>query len=250
LRKLQFHCAGISATIRRMETNPLPDRTDAVATVDAVMRWRKSVRAFRPNPVSRSQVEDILRAASHAPSNSNTQPWQVHVLAGEPKRALSRAVEAAFHAGNVPAFAHFPETLPHECAQRQDAFGARYYTALGIARTDAPARARQVVRNFHFFDAPVGLIFTIDEKLHKHSWLDCGLFVQSVMLAAAARGLATCAQVTFARFGPVIAQHLQLPQGRVVACGMSLGYPDAEAAVNHANMPREPLERIAVFEGL
>lgn len=223
--------------------------TRAAQAMDAAMRARKSTRAFRPKAVSRQQVEEILMIAGSAPSNSNTQPWQVYVLAGERKRALSDALLAANTANSLPLFAHFPDPLPPACAGRQDDFGARYYRALGIDRTDMAARARQTGRNFAFFDAPVGLIFTIDASLKPHSWLDYGLFVQSVMLAATARGLATCPQVSFARYQPVIAQQLQLLAGQAVVCGMSLGYADESAAVNNLGMPREPLDKLVTLLG-
>lgn len=232
-----------------MNVPEAPTSTPAAAAMDAAMRARKSTRAFRADAVSRRQVEEILAIAGSAPSNSNTQPWQVYVLAGEPQRAFSAALLQAHEANSLPAFAHFPEELPPACASRQDDFGARYYRALGIDRADAAARARQTGRNFGFFGAPVGLIFTIDAALKPHSWLDYGLYVQSVMLAATARGLATCPQVSFARYQPVIAQQLQLPAGQSVVCGMSLGYADDSAAVNQLGMPREPLARVATWLG-
>lgn len=229
--------------------NNLEPTNNSVAAFDAVMRSRKSVRAFRADAVSQQQVEDILRVAGTAPSNSNTQPWQVYVLAGDKKRALSDVLLDAFTSNSLPPFAHFPDPLQQACSLRQDDFGARYYNALGIDKTDMAARARQTGRNFAFFDAPVGLIFTIADDLKAHSWLDYGLFVQNVMLAAAVRGLATCPQVSFARYQPVIARQLQLPPGQTVVCGMSMGYADNKAAVNQLNMPREPLENFATLVG-
>ncbi len=223
--------------------------TTAAEAMDAAMRARKSTRAFRADTVSRRQVQEILAIAGSAPSNSNTQPWQVHVLAGAPKRALSAALLEAHEGNSLPAFAHFPDPLPAACGARQDDFGARYYRALGIDRSDAAARARQTGRNFAFFDAPVGLIFTIDAGFKPHSWLDYGLYLQSVMLAATARGLATCPQVSFARYQPVIARELQLPPGQSVVCGMSLGYADDSAAVNHLGMPREPVDSLVTLLG-
>jgi nitroreductase len=123
-----------------------------------------------------------------------------------------------------------------------DDFGRRYYSALGIDRGDMAARARQTGRNFVFFEAPVGLIFTIHATLTKHSWLDQGLFLQNLMLAAHARGLATCPQVSFVRFQAIIADQLGLGSDESVTCGMSLGYADGQASVNRLNMPREPVQ--------
>lgn len=215
---------------------------DAAAVVDAVIRSRKTVRAFGPKPVPQAQLVEIIEVARMAPSNFNTQPWRVHVLAGEPKRALSEAISRAHSANTYPPFSPFPQPPPPQCAARLDDFGRRYYAALGIDRADMASRTRQTGRNFVFFDAPVGFIFTIDSSLTKHSWLDFGLFLQNLMLAAHARGLATCPQVSFVRYQSIIAEQLGLAPEEAVTCGMSLGYEDKQAAVNHLGMPREPLE--------
>lgn len=215
--------------------------------VDGVLRSRRSVRAYRPDTVPAGIVRDILQAAATAPSNSNTQPWRVHVVAGESKRVLGEALVAAFLEDQLPPSPHFPEPLPEEFSQRQADFARRYYDCLGISRGDAQARTRQTQRNFDFFGAPVGLIFTIDGRLTRHSWLDLGLFVQSVMIAARARGLDTCPQVSFARFHPVIAAHLGMASEEVTACGMSMGYAEADAAVNRMGMPRQRLEEFVRF---
>ena len=139
--------------------------------------------------------------------------------------------------------------MPPDCEARVGDFGRRYYSALGIDRADMAARARQTGRNFLFFEAPVGLIFTIHATLTKHSWLDCGLFLQNLMLAAHVRGLATCPQVSFVRFQSVIAEQLGLSPEEVVTCGISCGYADEQAAVNQLNMPREPVERFTRWLG-
>ncbi|MDR6539385.1 nitroreductase [Variovorax soli] len=217
--------------------------------VDAVIRSRRSVRAFRSTPVPRSVVAEILDLARMAPSNSNTQPWSVHVLEGEPKQRLSALLHASHERDALPPSAHFPDELPVACASRQADFGARYYAALGIDRADAGARSRQSARNFCFFDAPVGLIFTIDRRLTRHSWADYGMFLQTLMIAARARGLDTCPQVSFVRHEPVVAAFLGLPATQTVVCGMSLGFADTEATVNRLGMPREGIDNFAVFWG-
>jgi nitroreductase len=217
--------------------------------VDSVLRSRRSLRAYRTDPVPRALLEELLDVASSAPSNSNTQPWQIHAIAGAPKEALSAALLAAFHEGTLPPSAHFPDPLPAEYAQRQQDFGARYYQSLGIDVADMAGRTQQTARNFGFFGAPVGLIFTIDRRLAPHSWLDLGLLVQNVMIAATARGLGTCPQVSFARFHPVIAQHLALGEHELTVCGMSLGYPQREAAVNRIAMPRRAVREFVSFDG-
>ncbi len=222
---------------------------DAAAVVDTVICSRKTVRAFRPDPVPRSQLVEIIEVARMAPSNFNTQPWRVHVLAGAAKRALSEAISQVHSANTHPPFSPFPQPPPPDCAARLDDFGRRFYTTLSIDRSDMAARARQTGRNFLFFDAPVGFIFTIDSALTKHSWLDFGLFLQNLMLAAHARGLATCPQVSFVRYQSVIAEELGLAPEEAVTCGMSLGYADKQAAVNHLGMPREPVEQFTRWLG-
>ena len=182
-----------------METAHYPQAALAHC-VDQVLRSRRSTRAYKPDPVSAETILDILDCAATAPSNSNTQPWRVHVLAGAPMRELGDALVASFRENLLPPSFHFPDPLPAEFGERQADFAARYYGCLGIDRQDAAARSSQTEKNFHFFGAPVGLIFSIDARLAAHSWLDLGLFVQNVMIAAGARGLATCPQVSFARF--------------------------------------------------
>jgi nitroreductase len=217
--------------------------------VDRVLKARRSVRAYTAQPLSREQVVDVLRVAAMAPSNSNTQPWRVHVLTGEPMKALGEGLVNAFRKGDLPRSPHFPDPLPQAMQQRQMDFAERYYGALGIDRSDADARVQQTQRNFNFFGAPVGLIFSIDACLSRHSWLDLGLFVQNVMIAAKARGIDTCPQVSFARFHPVIASYLDLPPQEVTACGMSMGFGDTSASVNRMNMPRQRVEEFTRMVG-
>jgi nitroreductase len=226
-----------------------PRKRTAARTLDAIIRSRKSVRAFTPDPVPKRLLREIVEAARAAPSNFNSQPWRVYLLTGEAKRALSEAITHAFNADATPPFSPFPQPAPEDCAARVDEFGRRYYSALRIDRSDMTARASQTGRNYVFFDAPVGMIFTTHAALTKHSWLDCGLFLQNLMLAAQARGLATCPQVSFVRFQTVIAQQLDLEPHEVVTCGLSCGYENEQAAVNHLDMPREPLDCVCRWLG-
>ncbi|MDN8614936.1 nitroreductase [Variovorax ginsengisoli] len=217
--------------------------------VDQILRSRRSTRAYKTDPVSARAVLDILDCAATAPSNSNTQPWRVHVLAGAPMRELGDALVKSFREDLLPPSSHFPDPLPPDFGARQADFAARYYGCLGIDRLDAAARSAQTERNFHFFGAPVGLIFSIDSRLTAHSWLDLGLFVQGVMIAAGARGLATCPQVSFARFHPVIATHLRMAPHHVTACGMSMGFAQDTAPVNQVRMPRASALEFAQLVG-
>lgn len=225
------------------------DTAAAADILDSAIRSRRSVRAFKPDPVPRHLLMEVLETARAAPSNFNSQPWRVYVLAGKAKQALGEAITREYTANTTSPFSPFPQPMPADCAARVDDFGRRYYSALGIDRSDMTGRARQTGRNYVFFDAPVGLIFTSHAALTKHSWLDCGLFVQSLMLAAHVRGLATCPQVAFVRFQSVITEQLGLAPEELVLCGMSCGYEDEQAAVNRLNMPREPIDQISRWLG-
>jgi nitroreductase len=224
------------------ETTAIHSVTVDATAFDIAIRSRKSVRAFRPDPVTRQQLMEILDVARTAPSNFNSQPWCVYLLTGQAKRALGEAILQAHLTNTLAPFSPFPQPTPPNCETRLNEFAHRYYSALGIDRANMEARMRQTDRNFVFFDAPVGLIFTIHATLTKHSWLDYGLFLQNLMLAAHVRGLATCPQVSFVRFQSIIAQQLGLGPEEVVTCGMSFGYADEQAEVNRLNMPREPIE--------
>ena len=217
--------------------------------VSKVMCSRRAVRAFTAQTLPRKVVEEILADASTAPSGANIQPWRVYVVSGSVKDELSGSLTAAYRAGAAPAPTHFPDPLPEVFGARLMDFGSRYYAALGIERSDAVARMRQTERNFSFFDAPVGLIFSIDRRLTSHSWIDLGLFAQNVMLAAKARGIDTCPQVAFAPFHDQIALHVQMPCEEVTAFGMSMGYGDDAAPVNRMDMPRQPTKRFARLLG-
>jgi len=224
-------------------------QAEIVRCVDRVLQSRRSTRAYRLSPLPVETVAEILDAAAAAPSNSNTQPWRVHVLAGVALRELGDALVASFREGSLPPSPHFPDPLPPEFSERQADFARRYYSCLGIDRHDTAARSAQTEKNFHFFGAPVGLLFTIDRHLTAHSWLDLGLFVQNVMIAAGARGIATCPQVSFARFHPVIASYLGISSDRLTACGMSMGFAETAAAVNQVRTPRQSAREFAQFVG-
>jgi nitroreductase len=226
-----------------------PKTGTAASVLDAAIRSRRSVRAFKLDPVSKRLLMEVIEVARAAPSNFNSQPWRVYLLTGKAKDALGEAITRAYRANTTPPFSPFPQPMPTDCAARVDDFAWRYYSALGIDRSDMAARARQTGRNYVFFDAPVGMIFTTHAAMTRHSWLDCGLFLQSLMLAAQVRGLATCPQVSFVRFQSVIAEQLGLGPNEVVTCGMSCGYEDERAAVNRLNMPREPLDGVCSWFG-
>lgn len=223
--------------------------SELALTIDSLIRSRTTTRAFRSDSVPRAQLIEILDVARMAPSTFNTQPWRVQVLMGEEKNSLSKAILEAHLANSEPPHSAMPSPAPADCAARQDDFGKRYYSTLGIDRTDMVARSIQTARNFVFFDAPVGMIFTIEARLTRHSWVDYGLFLQNLMLAAHARGLATCPQVSFVRYERVIIKHLALSSQEAVVCGMSLGYADSQAELNQMKMPRDSMESFVNWRG-
>ncbi len=220
--------------------------------VDDAIKSRHAVRGFLSKPVPQKVIKEILDVARFAPSNSNTQPWRVYVVAGERRKALGNAIVAAHQAqpgSHTAQYRHFPEPLHGDFLARQNNFAADYYGTLGIDRTDLAARHAQLGRNFIFFGAPTGLIFTIDRDLEKGSWLDYGMFLQSIMIAARSRGIDSCPQISFAKYHLVIRDHLPIAKREVVVCGMSLGYADPSVKVNDLRMARESLEAFASFFG-
>lgn len=222
--------------------------------VDEAIVSRHSVRAFLPTPVDAAVVTDILRVASRAPSGTNTQPWKVTVLAGAAKAALSEAIlrvhdDPASAASHQEEYSYYPTRWIPPYIDRRRKVGWDMYGLLGIGKEDKQAMHAQHGRNYRFFDAPIGLIFRIDRILAQGSWLDYGMFLQSVMVAARARGLDSCPQVAFAKYHRVIAEQLALPDDEMVVCAMSLGYADRAAPVNALVTVREPVENFTTFVG-
>lgn len=241
------HDVEILPVISSMKINR--DTHPTASVIDAIIRSRRAVRRFKSDQVPRKVIEEILDVARYAPSNSNIQPWHVYVLSGEKKAALSEELGRA-HAANLhPPLRHMPDPLPELMRLRQEAFGSVYYGALGVSKSDVKQRAAVTAKNFDFFGAPVGLIFAINPSLTEFSWLDYGLFLQSLMLAARAVGLATCPQVSFARYEDIVSRQLGFPQSYRLVCGMSLGFAEQDSHINSLAMAREPVEGFTTFFG-
>ncbi len=232
---------------------PTPEITpESIAAVDAAITSRRSIRAFLPTPVPRETVAQILAVAARAPSGTNTQPWKVTVLTGAAKARLSAAVRAAYddpaeRANHTEEYAYYPTEWVSPYIDRRRKVGWDLYGLLGIAKTDKARMHEQHGRNYAFFDAPVGLVFTIDRILQQGSWLDYGMFLQNVMVAARARGLDTCPQAAFTQFHRVIERELALPPSEMVVCGMSLGHADPAAPENRLVTEREAVAGFARF---
>lgn len=219
-------------------------------SVDAAIASRFSCRAFlRDRAVPREAIEGILDVASRAPSGTNTQPWKVYVLQGASREALAAKVCAAHDAIYAnPALAedyreeyeYYPTKWISPYIDRRRENGWGLYGLLGIAKGEKDKMHAQHQRNFRFFDAPVGLMFTMDRILGRGSLMDYGMFLENIMVAARARGLHTCPQAAWNGFAKIILPHIGAGPDEMLVCGMSLGYADLDARVNGFHTPREP----------
>ncbi|MBK3396879.1 MULTISPECIES: nitroreductase [Methylobacterium] len=219
--------------------------------VDAAIASRRSVRGFLPDPVPTATIRDLLALAGRAPSGSNIQPWKVHVVTGAALARLTAALSAA-HESDVPEareYEYYPVTWREPYLGRRRSLGWQLYGLAGIEKGDKAGARRQLGRNFTFFGAPVGLVFTIDRDLEQGSWLDYGMFLQTLMLAARGRGFDTCPQAAIASYPGVVRGELGIPQSETVVCGMALGFADPDEPVNALRAEREPVESYAVFHG-
>lgn len=218
-------------------------------TVEEAIRGRQSVRAFLKTPVPRAVMARILETAGRAPSGSNIQPWHVWVVDGAARDALCTEILAVCdtQGEGKREYNYYPAEWREPYQARRRACGWGLYATLGITREDKAGMHAQRLQNFDFFGAPTGLIFSIDRKLEIGSWLDCGMFIQTIMIAARQFGLETCPQAAFANFHEVIGCRLALPKDQMVICGMAVGYPDRAAKVNSFRTEREPLANYAHF---
>lgn len=220
------------------------------AAVDEVMVGRHGVRAFLPMAVSRPLIDEIFSVAQRAPSGTNLQPWRVHVLTGASRQRLVEAVCVAYDAdqpGHRAEYNYYPADFFEPYLSRRRKIGWDLYGLLGIQKGDAARMKAQMRRNLEFFGAPVGLIFSIDRRMGQGGWLDYGMFLQNVMLAARARGLDTCPQVAWLDYHRIIADLLGFGPQEQLVCGMSLGYADPAAVENSLRTERAGLDEFVVF---
>lgn len=223
---------------------------DEAAIVDEAITSRRSVRAFLPDPVDDGVIRDILKVAARAPSGTNMQPWRVYVTKGEVKRRIGDAIlNSGIRAEKVEwdEYKYYPDQFFEPYLTRRRANGFGLYGVLGIGRREVDKMRAQHDRNFIFFDAPVGMIFTIDRRLNKGSWIDYGMFLQNIMIAARARGLHTCPQAAFAPYHRQIRPVLDITDEEIVVCGMALGYEDVSKPENTFRTDRAPLEEWVTF---
>jgi nitroreductase len=220
-------------------------------TVTQAITSRMSVRAFTPQPVAREVIAELLQTASRAPSGTNTQPWKVYVLQGASQSSLVDKVCAAHDAIRAQpelaadyreAYDYYPEKWVSPYIDRRRENGWGLYGLLGIGKGDKDKMHAQHQRNFKFFDAPVGLMFTIDTVMGRGSLVDYGMFMQSLMVAARGHGLHTCPQAAWNGFAKIILPHIDAGADEMLVCGMALGYADERELVNTFHTPRVPVE--------
>lgn len=218
--------------------------------VEAAIASRRSVRGYLPRPVERAQVERLLDLAARAPSGTNMQPWRVIALAGPELERFREGLVAAQRAeGAAAEWAYYPSPMPEPYLSRRRAVGWDLYGRLGIGRGDREKAQAHLENNLRFFGAPVGLICVIDRALAIGSWIDYGMFLQTLALAARAEGLDTCPMAIFADYPKPIRTLLDLPESDTIVCGMALGYEDKAAPANALRTPRVPAAEFASFRG-
>jgi nitroreductase len=231
----------------------MPENLLNAAAVDDAINTRQSVRAFLPTPVERVIVEELLKLAARSASGSNIQPWRVRVIAGDVRDRMVKAIfDAVERDGFEPyqrEWNYYPVNWREPFLGRRRKIGWDMYSLLGVAKGDFEGTQRARMRNYEFFGAPVGMIFTLDEDLEIGSWLDLGIYLGALMIAARGRGLHTCPQAAFADFHKVIRPILDIPEKEIIVCGMALGHIDPDAPVNKLATSRAPLADFASFEG-
>jgi nitroreductase len=223
-----------------------------MTTVTEAVTARHSARAFLARPVPRATLEEILTLAARAPSGGNLQPWHVDVLAGDALADLKARVMASLAAdprGEGTEFDVYPPGLTEPWRGRRFASGEQLYAAIGIPREDRAARLGQFAKNFDAFGAPVMLFFSLPRHFGYPQWAHLGMFMQNVMLLAAERGLATCAQEAWALVHKTVGEVLGLGEDRLFYCGMALGFADAASPINTWRTERVPLEAFASLRG-
>jgi nitroreductase len=222
------------------------------ATVDEVVRARRSTRAYLDRPVDPVMLRDLLSTAARAPSGGNLQPWRLFVLANEAlarfKSVIGERVRVA-PKGEDPEYSVYPTPLPELYAQRRFECGEALYAALEIARTDKARRRGQFADNFAFFGAPVGLFCFVDRRMGAPQWADLGMFLQTLMLLLKTRGIDTCAQEAWSLYPRTVCAYVSAPVEMMLFCGMAIGYADPHAPINRLQTPRASVEQFTTFLG-
>ena len=227
-------------------------QSESQRLVDQAITSRHSIRAFLPTPIDRADIEQMLEVAARAPSGSNTQPWKAYVVTGDRLKTMSQAVVNAFldpetERQCVEEWRYYPDQWDSPYIERRRSVGLALYKLLGLGKDNKEGMKLQHARNFKFFDAPVGMIFTLDRTMNQGSWLDFGCFLQNLMTAARGRGLDTCPQAAFNRFHSILREHASIPNSEIVVCCLALGYADMSKIENTLISERESVAGFTTF---
>jgi nitroreductase len=208
---------------------------------------RYSCRAFLPRQVDTATITRVLEIAQRTPSWCNSQPWQVVITRGAATERFRGAIcEYASGHEREPDFA-FPREYRGVYLERRRECGFQLYASVGIARGDREASARQGMENYRLFGAPHAMVVTTDEALGVYGVLDCGAWVNNFMLAARSFGVASIAQAALGAHPKFLRAHFGLPPDRLVVCGMSFGYEDANHGVNRFRTSRAAMEEVVTW---
>ena len=212
---------------------------------------RRSIRRFLPTNVAKEKIEKILEGAAFAPSGHNIQPWHVYVVEGEKKEKITNTIIESIKSGEVKNFKQEFDYYPTEWFEpyisRRRAVGFELYKLLNISRDDYEARDKQMQENFYFFGAPVGMFITMDRRLAEGTFIDLGMFIQSILVGARGEGLHTCGQVAFTRFHTLISRELNFHENEMLVCAVSIGYEDTSAPENELRVEKLPFEKFTTF---
>ncbi len=212
--------------------------------VSEAVTSRRSMRVFKPDPVAKADIEWIIETANRSASNGNLQPWKLYVTMGAARKRLSAAILKAMDEGDSGPGAEY-DVYPREFTPVYDArrklVGKQLYTLLGVPRGDAAGMLKQFRKNYEFFDAPVGMILCVEKRMGNGQWIDCGIFLDQLMLLAREKGLHTCPQAAFSRYQYVVRRELNIPDDQTVICGLALGYADPDVVPNSLITDRAPI---------
>lgn len=221
-----------------------------IEAIEHAIRSRRAVRGFLPDPVDPALLRHLIDLAAQAPSGTNMQPWKLRVIGPHIRARLEQALIASLDSPDLPAaeeYRYYPETFREPYLSRRRKVGWDLYGLLGVVRGDKAGMRRQTEANLRFFDAPVALMLTIDRDLEIGSWIDLGMFLQNLLIAAQGHGLDSCPQAIFARFHPVVRRELAIPEDEIVVCGIAIGKADPDAPANRLVPEREPVESFTTW---
>ena len=212
---------------------------------------RRSVRRFLPDPIPKDKIKNILECSAFAPSGHNIQPWHVYVVEGEKKQAITNSILESIKNGSAKYFKQEFDYYPTEWFEpfisRRRAVGFELYKLLNIKRDDFEAREKQMQENFHFFGAPVGMFITMDRRLAEGTFIDLGMFIQSILVGARGEGLHTCGQVAFTKFHSILSKELGFDENEMLVCGVSMGYEDENAPENKLRVEKLTHDQFSTF---